>query len=55
MALRLPPNTFPGGPFVGWGLLLAMTSFIAWIAVRSLLLMRDKRYFPAAPPVAQRA
>lgn len=47
--LALDP--FPGGAVVAWGLVVAMTGFIGWIAVRSVMLMRAKRYFPAGSPV----
>lgn len=42
--LALDP--FPGGMFVAWLMVLAMTMFVAWVAFRSVRLLRKGAYFP---------
>lgn len=40
-------DPFPAAAVVAWLLVVVMSAFIGWIAVRSLLMMRAGRYFPA--------
>lgn len=42
--LKLDP--FPGGQMVAWVIVLSVTAFIVWIAVRTIQTMRAGKYFP---------
>lgn len=46
--LKLDP--FPGGRSVAWVIILAVTGFVVWIAIRTVQSMRAGTYFPKPVP-----